>query len=167
MDFRQRILMSCVANSPRRRVLRPGAGEPGDFLTGNGFLTGKPYEVHEPYAEGLTGRRQCGPHHRAEGVESVDAVLLGGAAGAEYCHQVVAAVAGNPADAVDLPVGLAGIQWQRAVLKRYCHPAGHTAGDAPPLRRRDVLQQVQGVLLGVLAKYATWLDNLADQGALV
>jgi predicted dinucleotide-binding enzyme len=59
---------------------------------------------------GLLVRRQRAPHHRAEVVEGVDAVLLARVARAEHRHQIVPAVAGNPAGAVDLPVGVAGAQ---------------------------------------------------------
>ena len=51
----------------------------------------------------------------------------------KHGDQVVAAVAGDPADAVDLPVGVRGVERQPAVLQRHRHPGGDAAGDPPAL----------------------------------
>src|ERR1700735_2713004 len=60
-----------------------------------------------------------GPEKRRYGVDRGDAVLLVWVAGGEDGDQVVAAVARDPAFAVDLPVGVGGGQRNPGVLQ--CH----------------------------------------------
>src|SRR5712691_6379529 len=89
---------------------------------------------------------EFGEYLARDGLDGLLAVRLARAVVGQYRQHVIAAVPGDPPDAVDLPVRIRGqVVRQPAVLQRHGDARRNAARDAPDLVGFHVLHQVQAV----------------------